>query len=145
MDKYLTIQEAAKSAQISESTIRRAIKTLPKHEQAAVKKIKGKIFISYSWLSTKYAILAEPYEPDRAVSPALEASQRQIDKLMNENSTQAAELREAWQIIAALRERLASLGAGDRNQPPEHDLLMKIILIALVLLACAFLWTIVGN
>ena len=142
MDKYLTIQEAAKSAQVSESTIRRAIKTLPKHEQASFKKIKGKIFISYSWLSAKYPILAEPYEPDTAVSPAFEASQRQIDKLLDENRTQAAELREAWQIIAALRERLASLQAGDQNQ--DHDPVMRFLAVLLVLIACGFLYALVA-
>ena len=142
MDKYLTIQEAAKTAQVSESTIRRAIKILPKHEQAAFKKIKGKIFISYSWLSAKYPILAEPYEPDTAVSPALEASQRQIDKLLDENRTQAAELREAWQIISALRERLASLQAGDDRQ--EHDPVMRFLFALLVLIACGFLWALVA-
>lgn len=145
MSKFVTIQEAAKLADVSDSTIRRAIKAMPKHDQQNVKKIAGKIYISFTWISSKYPLSPEPAEPQYSPHSALEATQRQIDALIDENRTQAAELREAWQIIAALREKLASLGTGERNQPPEHDTALKIIIIILIILAFAFLWAVVVS
>jgi hypothetical protein len=163
MKGYLTIQEAVKLTQRSDSTIRRWLSHLNSHEQKYIRRDQKRLFIEQSFLMRSFGlsddliVTAEvsDYTPDRHhhqpdIASLLQRQQDNIDRLLEDNIKKDAELKDAWSIITKLKEetlqlsyQLKALTDGKNtsdDKVKDYSPHLMALLIALILLMAYFIF-----
>ena len=115
MSKYISIQRAKELANISDSTVRRWLKSLTEKEKNLHTYTQGrKILIEYSFFVQAFQIeqakeRTQLQQPGVNVQQIINNQATQIEKLLEENSRKDSELKNAFSLILSLRDKIDNL------------------------------------
>jgi hypothetical protein len=156
MKGYLTIQEVVQLTKRSDSTIRRWLMRLNKHDQKYIKRDGSRLFIEQSFVMQAFGIedglmtaeisdySPEHHQPD--IVDLLKRQQDNIDRLLEDNMKKDADLKDAWSVITRLKEetiqltyQLKALKEGSAtSDKADYSLYAIILLVILILIMLYF-------
>ncbi len=151
--KYITFIEAAKSLNISESTLRRKLNKLPKSDLTKLTKVeKGRVFINANIVNIFNHIdyndkientIIEPGKIHKESQSEIEYLRKQNDSFMNTISEKDSEIRNLTSLVVKLQNDIngyiKQLGEGSKDLEPMSDKILKIVLVVVLLGLAAYL------
>ena len=146
--KYITFIEAAKSLNISESTLRRKLNKLPKSDLTKLTKVeKGRVFINANIVNIFNQIdyndkientIIEPGKIYKESQNEIEYLRKLNDSFMNTISEKDSEIRNLTSLVVKLQNDIngyiKQLGEGAKDRGNISDIILKVVL-ALCLVA----------
>jgi len=147
--KYITFIEAAKSLNISESTLRRKLNKLPKSDLTKLTKVeKGRVFINANIVNIFNQIdyndkientIIEPGKIYKESQNEIEYLRKLNDSFMNTISEKDSEIRNLTSLVVKLQNDIngyiKQLGEGSKD--PAESISDKILKIVLVIVLVA--------
>ena len=151
--KYITFIEAAKSLNISESTLRRKLNKLPKSDLTKLTKVeKGRVFINANIVNIFNHIdyndkientIIEPGKIHKESQSEIEYLRKQNDSFMNTISEKDSEIRNLTSLVVKLQNDIngyvKQLGEGSKDTEPMSDKILKIVLGVVLIGLAAYL------
>lgn len=151
--KYITFIEAAKSLNISESTLRRKLNKLPKSDLTKLTKVeKGRVFINANIVNIFNQIdyndkientIIEPGKIYKESQNEIEYLRKLNDSFMNTISEKDNEIRNLTSLVVKLQNDIngyiKQLGEGSKDREPMLDKIIKIVLVVVLLGLAAYL------
>ena len=140
--KYITFIEAAKSLNISESTLRRKLNKLPKSDLTKLTKVeKGRVFINANIVNIFNQIdyndkientIIEPGKIYKESQNEIEYLRKLNDSFMNTISEKDSEIRNLTSLVVKLQNDIngyvKQLGEGSREPGNISDIILKVVL-----------------
>jgi DNA-binding Lrp family transcriptional regulator len=151
--KCITFIEAAKSLNISESTLRRKLNKLPKSDLTKLTKVeKGRVFINANIVNIFNHIdyndkientIIEPGKIHKESQNEIEYLRKQNDSFMNTISEKDSEIRNLTSLVVKLQNDIngyiKQLGEGAKDREPITDKILKIVLVVVLVALSLYL------
>jgi len=151
--KYITFIEAAKSLNISESTLRRKLNKLPKSDLTKLTKVeKGRVFINANIVNIFNHIdyndkieniIIEPTKIHKESQSEIEYLRKMNDSFMNTISEKDSEIRNLTSLVVKLQNDIngyiKQLGEGAKDREPISDKILKIALVVVLVALSLYL------
>ena len=159
MTDFVTIQQAVRITGTSDSTIRRWLRQLPIQDvQRHVRREGQKVVISRSFLNQSFAVdQVEVFDalPDTTnqinFQNLLSRQNDQIDRLLEDNARKDQELKDAWSVIAQIKQEavrlayeLKALQSGQAGEPKSDRFQTLTAIVLLVVIVALVVWLVLA-